>query len=91
MSFGEAMQNLAQRYQIALPTKDLSAKELALAKKRQALINHVTIKDLWDVLNTEQEWIDLETMTVSFDPKIPLLIGYSGPFHPRSRHLDRQR
>jgi exoribonuclease-2 len=34
-----------------------------VAGKRQALINHVTIKDLWDVLNTEQEWIDLETMT----------------------------
>ncbi len=34
-----------------------------VAGKRQALINHVTIKDLWDVLNTEQEWIDLATMT----------------------------
>jgi exoribonuclease-2 len=34
-----------------------------VAGKRQALINHVTIKDIWDVLNTEQEWIDLATMT----------------------------
>ena len=34
-----------------------------VAGKRRALINHVTIKDLWDVLNTEQEWIDLATMT----------------------------
>jgi len=34
-----------------------------VAGKRQALIDHVTIKDLWEVLNTEQEWIDLATMT----------------------------
>jgi exoribonuclease-2 len=34
-----------------------------VANKRKALINHVTIKDLWEVLNTEQEWIDLATMT----------------------------
>jgi exoribonuclease-2 len=34
-----------------------------LAKKRQALIKNIDIKDLWEVLNTEQNWIDLATMT----------------------------
>jgi len=31
--------------------------------KRRALINDIDIKQLWEVLNTEQEWIDLPTMT----------------------------
>ena len=31
--------------------------------RRNALINNVDIKELWEVLNTEQEWIDLRTMT----------------------------
>ena len=34
-----------------------------VSDKRQALITRVIIKELWDVLNTEQEWIDLATMT----------------------------
>ncbi len=34
-----------------------------VADKRKALICQVDIKDLWEVLNTEQVWIDLETMT----------------------------
>lgn len=36
----------------------------AVAGKRKALIDRVVIRDLWEVLNSEQEWIDLETMTV---------------------------
>ena len=35
----------------------------AVADKRRALIDKVAIRDLWEVLNGEQEWIDLETMT----------------------------
>ncbi len=34
-----------------------------IANKREALVKHVDIKELWEVLNTEQEWIDLATMT----------------------------
>jgi len=34
-----------------------------VADKRKALIPKVDVQDLWDVLNTEQVWIDLETMT----------------------------
>jgi exoribonuclease-2 len=31
--------------------------------KRKNLIPKINIRDLWEVLNTEEEWIDLETMT----------------------------
>jgi len=31
--------------------------------RRKQLIDDIDIKELWDVLNTEQEWIDLSTMT----------------------------
>jgi exoribonuclease-2 len=34
-----------------------------IASRRQALINLIDIKGLWEVLNTEQGWIDLDTMT----------------------------
>jgi exoribonuclease-2 len=34
-----------------------------VANKRKALLSQVDIKDLWEILNTEQVWIDLETMT----------------------------
>ncbi len=33
------------------------------ANRRNMLAGKVDIKELWDVLNTEQEWIDLGTMT----------------------------
>jgi exoribonuclease II len=33
------------------------------AARRKQLIDDIDIKELWDVLNTEQEWIDLSTMT----------------------------
>ena len=34
-----------------------------IASRRDALTDCVDIKELWDILNTEQEWIDLATMT----------------------------
>ncbi len=34
-----------------------------IASRRKELIKYVDIKELWEVLNTEQEWIDLATMT----------------------------
>jgi exoribonuclease-2 len=42
-----------------------------VADKRKALICQVDIKDLWEVLNTEQVWIDLETMTEFCFPDSP--------------------
>ena len=42
-----------------------------ISSRRKALIDHVDVKELWDVLNTEQEWIDLETMTAFCFPESP--------------------
>jgi len=47
----------------------LTLKELA--NKRKALISRVDIKDLWEILNSEQEWIDLATMTEFCFPNSP--------------------
>jgi exoribonuclease-2 len=43
----------------------------SVARKRRELISDVDIKDLWEVLNTEQEWIDLATMTEFCFPNSP--------------------
>jgi len=42
-----------------------------VASKRKALLTQVDIKDLWEVLNTEQVWIDLATMTEFCFPESP--------------------
>lgn len=42
-----------------------------ISNRRRALIDHVDVKELWEVLNTEQEWIDLETMTAFCFPNSP--------------------
>ena len=42
-----------------------------IASRRNALRTHVNIKELWEVLNTEQEWIDLDTMTKLCFPNSP--------------------
>jgi exoribonuclease-2 len=39
--------------------------------QRNALVNRIDIKELWEVLNTEQEWIDLNTMTEFCFPDNP--------------------
>jgi len=41
------------------------------ANKRNTLINEIDIKELWEILNTEQVWIDLETMTEFCFPNNP--------------------
>lgn len=42
-----------------------------IAVRRKALISDINIQELWEVLNTEQEWIDLETMTAFCFPATP--------------------
>jgi len=42
-----------------------------IANQRKALSADVDVKELWEVLNTEQEWIDLETMTAFCFPDSP--------------------
>ena len=42
-----------------------------IANRRKELTNHIDLKGLWEVLNTEQEWIDLGTMTEFCFPDSP--------------------
>jgi exoribonuclease-2 len=42
-----------------------------VVQTRQELIKNIDIKDLWEVLNSEQNWIDLATMTEFCFPDSP--------------------
>jgi exoribonuclease-2 len=42
-----------------------------VATKRRALIDKVLIRELWEVLTAEQQWVDLETMTAFCFPDGP--------------------
>ncbi len=42
-----------------------------ISNRRNALINNINIRELWETLNTEHEWIDLPTMTHFCFPKDP--------------------
>lgn len=42
-----------------------------IALKRRELIAKVVIRELWEVLNSEQQWIDLETITALCFPDAP--------------------
>ena len=42
-----------------------------IANRRKGLIGHIDIKELWEVLNEEQEWIGLDTMTGICFPENP--------------------
>jgi exoribonuclease-2 len=42
-----------------------------LARRRNALIDGVNVPEVWEVLNNEQEWIDLPTMTALCFPNVP--------------------
>ena len=42
-----------------------------VVQKRQELIKNIDIKDLWEILNSEQNWIDLTTMTEFCFPDSP--------------------
>jgi exoribonuclease-2 len=42
-----------------------------VVRKRQELIKNIDIKELWEVLNSERNWIDLATMTEFCFPNSP--------------------
>jgi exoribonuclease-2 len=66
---------LAHTYETRLDLSMGRSKMVDTLKKivvrRNALINNVDIKELWEVLNSEQEWIDLKTMTEFCFPDSP--------------------
>jgi len=42
-----------------------------ISRRRESLIDQVDIQELWEVLNSEQQWIDLATMTAFCFPNSP--------------------
>ncbi|RLB99634.1 MAG: exoribonuclease II [Deltaproteobacteria bacterium] len=48
---------------LSMSREKLVASLKTIARRRTALISSIDVKELWEVLNTEQEWIDLPTMT----------------------------
>jgi exoribonuclease-2 len=53
-----------RRLDPALPRDSMVETLKGIGSRRKSLMRHIDIKELWEVLNTEQEWIDLPTMTV---------------------------
>ncbi|MBW2513229.1 MAG: RNB domain-containing ribonuclease [Deltaproteobacteria bacterium] len=56
---------------LSLSRELLVARLKEVSSSRKSLIDQVDVKELWEVLNTEQEWIDLETMTEFCFPENP--------------------
>jgi len=48
---------------LSMGREKLVASLKEIANRRAALISSIDVKELWEILNTEQEWIDLPTMT----------------------------
>jgi exoribonuclease-2 len=48
---------------LSMGRETLVASLKKIASRRTALISGIDVKELWELLNTEQEWIDLPTMT----------------------------
>jgi exoribonuclease-2 len=71
LSAGRLLHEDKARIDLSMGRDNLVNTLKGVADKRKALIRQVDIKDLWEVLNTEQVWIDLETMTEFCFPDNP--------------------
>ena len=71
LSAGRLLHEDKARIDLSMGRDNLVSTLKGVADKRKALIRQVDIKDLWEVLNTEQVWIDLETMTEFCFPDSP--------------------
>ncbi len=71
LSAGRLLHEDKARIDLSMGRDNLVNTLKGVADKRKALIRQVDIKDLWEVLNTEQVWIDLETMTEFCFPDSP--------------------
>ena len=63
LSAGRLLQRYAKRLEPSLSRQKLVEALKEIAIRRRDLMRQIDVKELWDVLNTEQEWIDIETMT----------------------------
>ena len=71
LSAGRLLHRDTARLNLAMGRDKMVDALREVASKRKALLSQVDIKDLWEVLNTEQVWIDLETMTAFCFPDSP--------------------
>jgi exoribonuclease II len=69
LSAGRLLHRDKSRLDLAMGRARIVDALKTVAGKRKALIAQVAIRDVWEVLNSEQEWIDLETMTVFCFPE----------------------
>jgi exoribonuclease-2 len=60
-----------ERLDLSLGRDQLTESLKAAAVRRKTLSDRVDIRELWEVVNEEQEWIDLETMTAFCFPNEP--------------------
>jgi exoribonuclease-2 len=63
LSAGRLLSRDRQRLDVSIGRSRLVEILKEVAIRRQALVAQVAVRDLWEVLNAEQQWIDLETMT----------------------------
>jgi exoribonuclease-2 len=63
LSAGRLLHRYAARLDPSLSRQKMVEALKEIAIRRRDLMRQIDIKELWDVLNTEQEWIDIDTMT----------------------------
>jgi exoribonuclease-2 len=63
LSAGRLAHRSRQCLDPAMGREKMAAALKAIASQRRALSAQINIQELWEVLNSEQEWIDLGTMT----------------------------
>lgn len=71
MAEGRLLHQSSHRLDLARGTDRLTAGLRETAQVREALSAQVDIQELWEVLNTEQDWIPLRTMTQLCFPETP--------------------
>lgn len=69
MAVGRLTHRSDQRLDVSTSRLKLVAELKAIAARRSDLSRSIHIQDLWEVLNGEQEWIDLPTMTALCFPE----------------------
>lgn len=71
LSPGRLFHKCPLRLELSMGRDKIVAALKEISGRRQALIADIDIKELWEVFNTEQEWIDLGTMTELCFPNSP--------------------
>lgn len=71
LSMGRVSHKPSTHIDLSLSRYELVAALKAAANKRKDLVGSVNIRELWDILHSEQEWIGLATMTELCFPDNP--------------------